>query len=158
QTSQFLESDDNPMILWGPLNGLTVNGVTISPTTVLDHEADHAVRWITDPKQYDKDGDIKDKAYDNKEEKRVITGREQKTAKALGEIKEGQVTRTNHNKGHITRVFNPTSTKSTAEKNIFNILKDKQDQQNQPQKPIELQHPDDAGPARYKPKEDDKQN
>ena len=39
---------------------------------------------------------IKDKDYANQEEKRVITGSEQLSAFANGEIKRGQVTRTNH--------------------------------------------------------------
>lgn len=42
------------------------------------------------------------------EEKRVITGSEQKTALANGEIKRGQVTRTNH-KGYTVFTIGPTS-------------------------------------------------
>jgi hypothetical protein len=39
----------------------------------------------------------------------VITGDEQRTAKALGEIKEGQVTRKDHNKGVYIETKGPTS-------------------------------------------------
>lgn len=51
----------------------------------------------------------KDPDYKNAEEKRVITGSEQKTAKKLGEIKEGQVTRKDHG-GTPIETKGPTST------------------------------------------------
>jgi len=122
------------VIHWSPVVGETSNGITVSPATVLAHEADHAVQSIKHPKQFEKESDPKtgaDKEYDTKEERRVITGSEQKTARALGEIKNGQVTRRNHHSGHRTLVSGPTSTESTAEKNMLQILKDKKDLQNQ---------------------------
>lgn len=42
-----------------------------------------------------------DNLYYSPEEKRVITGSEQKTAKALGEIKDDEVTRRDHFGQHI---------------------------------------------------------
>ena len=52
--------------------------------------------------------------YDNKEEQRVIEGSEQKTAKALGEIKEGEVTRKDH-RDILIETVSPTSTTATNE-------------------------------------------
>ena len=51
---------------------------------------------MTDAKAHSLRKDTKDFLYDNAEEKRVITGTEQKTALANGEIKKGHVTRRNH--------------------------------------------------------------
>ena len=50
-----------------------------------------------------------DAQYGNKEEKRVIAGSEQETAKKLGEIKEGEVTRTDHG-GNGYETKGPTTT------------------------------------------------
>ncbi len=99
-------------ISWDPNVGVLTNkGVVISATTVINHEADHALREVENPKQKMKDKNTEDKNYDNKEEKRVIEGSEQRTAKALGEISEGEVTRTDHNKGEFVKTIDPTSTK-----------------------------------------------
>ena len=49
-------------------------------------------------------------AYGKKEEERVITGVEQTTAQALGEVEHGKVTRTDHSGSYI-RVDGPTSNK-----------------------------------------------
>lgn len=94
----------------------------ISPATALNHELDHGVAAIKDPDGYAERTDPKkgaDSQYDNKEEKRVITGSEQKTAKALGEIKEGEVTRTNH-KGTQIKTIAPTSTKTQIQADLEN--------------------------------------
>jgi hypothetical protein len=86
-------------ISWDPNLGLLTNeGVVMSPTSVLNHEIDHALQYDTNKNQYLKD--IRTKTgdgYTNLEEKRVITGSEQTTAKKLGEIKDGEVTRKDHN-------------------------------------------------------------
>ena len=47
--------------------------------------------------------------YGNMEEKRVITGSEQETARALGEIDPDEVTRTDHY-GTLYMTTGPTST------------------------------------------------
>ena len=101
-------------IEWNPSQAMiTTNGTEISPATLLNHEFDHAVRHETDAKQQALDQKKTDKAYGNKEEERVITGSEQKTAKALGEIKEGKVTRTDH----YGSLYETTSPISTERKN-----------------------------------------
>ena len=50
--------------------------------------------------------------YDKEDERKVITVIEQRTAKLLGEIKEGEVTRENH-KGKLVPVEGPTSNVKT---------------------------------------------
>lgn len=140
-------SSDAPVIVWSPTNGLLVsNGVVLSPATNLDHEADHQLQRIKHPEQYKQD--IKpgsDKQYDNKEDRRVITGREQKVARALGEIKKGRVTRRNHQGLNVTTP-GPTSNKyekisKQKEKEILDRIKK---QIEQGHKPI---HSGGAGPA-----------
>ena len=114
-------------LYWSPTTALeTDKGVKLSPAAILNHELDHAVQDATKPKQYSKDTDRKtgkDKQYDTKEEKRVITGSEQKTARALGLTKEGQVTRTNHNKGTL---YPTTGVASTKNKMVENIKKQRE--------------------------------
>lgn len=140
-------------IHWSPYNAQTMGAITVSPAVALDHEGSHALQYITHPDQYNKDNDPKtgaDKQYGRKEERRVITGREQQVARAVGEIQKGQVTRTNH-QSHNTRVEGPTSTKSVAEKNIFDFLKSKQDSEKQtpPKRPQGSEYYGSAGPATY---------
>lgn len=72
------------------------NNVVVSPATGFDHEADHAVNQKLYPDEYKKNTGTADSAYQDKEERRVITGSEQKTARANGEINQKQVTRRNH--------------------------------------------------------------
>jgi len=75
----------------------TDNGTVMSPATVMDHELDHGVQRATNREQFEKDRTPNsDSQYNTKEERRVITGSEQKTAKANREIKADEVTRTNH--------------------------------------------------------------
>lgn len=57
---------------------------------------------------------ISDNQRVTKEERRVITGSEQITAKALGEIKDGEVTRENHSYRNIFEAESPTSNKPKA--------------------------------------------
>jgi hypothetical protein len=75
---------------------LTTSGKVISPTTALNHEFDHAVRFDKDPERRKADKKLIIKGYGNAEEKRVIEGSDQKTAKALGEIAHEETTRTDH--------------------------------------------------------------
>ncbi|WP_160716002.1 RHS repeat-associated core domain-containing protein [Chitinophaga solisilvae] len=80
-------------ISWNPYNGKqTETDAFISPATVLNHELDHAAGYDTNPMEQRNNVKTQDAEYGNKEERRVITGSEQKTAKALGETKPGQVT------------------------------------------------------------------
>jgi RHS repeat-associated protein len=89
---------DYPLIYWNPKVGtLTHDNIVLSPALTLDHEADHQKQRVTHPEQYRNDSKKgSDKQYDTKEERRVITGREQMVAIALGEIKKGQYTRKDH--------------------------------------------------------------
>jgi len=116
----------------------TDEGHILSPATVLDHEIDHALQDKENPGQFKNDIDPiegYDPAYDTKEEKRVITTSEQKTEKKHGEIKEGEVTRTNHN-GTVMDVTDPTSTKNATqranqlEEVIITVPKKKENGQN----------------------------
>ena len=88
---------------------MTDNVVELSPVTVLNHEIDHALQYDKNPEQQNTDKNSLDENYGNKEEKRVITGSEQKTAKALGEIESTEVTRTNHS-GTLYETMGPTTT------------------------------------------------
>jgi hypothetical protein len=98
-------------VYWNPELGTeTDNGTVRSPASVLDHELDHGVQRATNREQFENDRTPNsDSQYDTKEEKRVITGSEQKTSKANGEIKDGEVTRTNH-KGKSVITKGVTST------------------------------------------------
>lgn len=71
---------------------------------------DHALQHDQNPEQQKADGkrDLTN-PYTNKEEERVITGSEQKTAKKLGEIKDGEVTRKDHG-GTLYETKSSTST------------------------------------------------
>ena len=83
-------------IKWAPKLGLLTNElVELSPSTLLNHEIDHAWRHDKDPQGQRQDRE-KPSQYGNKEEERVITGYERQTAIALGEIESEQVTRLDH--------------------------------------------------------------
>ncbi|MFC6095571.1 RHS repeat-associated core domain-containing protein [Flavobacterium qiangtangense] len=119
QPSSFPNSGDYNVVKWNPRMGLeTTNGFILSPATVLDHEADHAGKYAAAGK-VSMNGRVEtpDKKYDNKEEKRVITGSEQRTARANGEVPPGNVTRTDH-KGLPVVTTSPTSTKVDADKTV----------------------------------------
>ena len=97
-------------ISWDPSQAVLTNELhELSPTTVLNHEVDHALQFDKNPEQQKQDGKTPDTQYGNKEEKRVIEGSEQETAKKLGEIKEGEVTRKDHG-GTLYETISPTST------------------------------------------------
>lgn len=90
----------------------TTEGGLQSPATSLEHEMDHAVDYVKNPQQHNTRSQTYDAQYDTKEERRVITGSEAKTAKANGES-----TRSKH-AGTPYRTITPTSTKEldSAEK------------------------------------------
>jgi RHS repeat-associated protein len=107
-------------IIWDPDMGLLTNeNVVMSPTSVLNHEIDHALQFDTNKEKFMQDIIIDPKVgkYDTPEEKRVITGSEQITAKKLGEIKEGEVTRTDH-RGIL---YETKGVKSTEGKNEITV-------------------------------------
>ena len=123
-TVYFLSVDDGKgsrfnskekTIYWNPTEAvLTTNFIELSPTSVLNHEIDHALQFDKNPQQFRKDANSKNDQYDTDEEKRVITGSEQETAKKLEEIKDGEVTREDH-KGTLYETISPTSTQSIYE-------------------------------------------
>jgi hypothetical protein len=97
-------------INWDPSMGVVTNeDQFLSPTTVLNHEVDHTLQHDQNPDQYMSDRKTPDAQYDNKEEKRVIEGSEQETARKLGDIKGGEVTRKDH-KGSKFKTTGPTTT------------------------------------------------
>lgn len=62
--------------------GLLVdNGVVLSPATGLAHEADHANYYFDNPAEQERLTNTHIGYYETEEERRVITGSEQKTAK-----------------------------------------------------------------------------
>ena len=84
-------------IYWDPNMGLmTSSDKMLSPAAVLNHEADHTLQYLQNPDKYTLDFHTQDPNYGNKEEARAITGAEQRTASALSEINDGEVTRTDH--------------------------------------------------------------
>lgn len=96
-------NDGDAYVYWESRKGLkTSNGGRQSPATRLEHEFDHAVGHSTNPHNYRIRKEQKDERYENKEEKRVITGSERKTAKANKED-----IRYNH-KGETYDVSDPT--------------------------------------------------
>ncbi|HVX92554.1 MAG TPA: M91 family zinc metallopeptidase, partial [Candidatus Dojkabacteria bacterium] len=113
KTASFYDSKTKTLN-WNPKLGLvTQDGVRLSPATVLNHEGDHAADDIKDPSGHSQRRGTPDSKYDNAEEKRVIQGVEQITAFLLGEIKEGQVTRTDHTVLNLIITNDPLSTKGT---------------------------------------------
>ncbi len=98
-------------LAWNPTVALLTNeDHELSPTSILNHEVDHALQHDQNPEQQKKDADIQGGPYQNKEEERVVTGSEQETARKLGEIKPGEVTRKDHAGGYLYHVADPTST------------------------------------------------
>jgi len=119
---------NNQTILWDP-NTLFVSndGIYVSPATTLAHEAAHAARYdevlnSADPNaktEYEKSSQSKSNdAYGSDEEERVITTVEQYAARKHGEIRNDQVTRTNHYEGHLISLPNEISP-SDLSKMIF---------------------------------------
>ena len=96
-TDEKIRYRSDNTITWNPKVGvITNNGATLSPTTVLNHEFDHALQANKNHEQFMKDVNDTNQQYKNKEEKRVIENSEQETAKKLGEIKENETTRLDH--------------------------------------------------------------
>ena len=99
-TAPFFDPKSNTIYWDTNMAVKTKNGTILSPYTILNHEGDHALDNVVNPEGHKKDKETEDKDYGNKMEKKTIEGTEQITAKALGEIKEGEVTRTDH-KGEV---------------------------------------------------------
>ena len=97
-------------LFWNSRLGIrTTNDVNLSPASVLNHELDHALNHISNYKKFTEDNKPNKTPYNTKEEERVIKGSEQETAIKLGEIKKGEVTRTDHNATDLLLTDDPTS-------------------------------------------------
>lgn len=82
----------------------------MSPAEALAHEADHAHDDKTNHEKHEKRLNTPDSEYKNKEERRVIEGSEQDTAKKTGkELPKEGVTRKNHTSIDKFKVSDPTS-------------------------------------------------
>ena len=83
----YYESERNEQhIYWESHKGLkTTEGGCQSAATRLEHEFDHAVFDKMNHQQHRLRREVEDSQYENKEERRVITGSETKTAKANNE-------------------------------------------------------------------------
>src|ERR1700761_5684715 len=69
-------------IVWDPHSAMRVGNGRQSPALGLAHELDHAVE---DPRRFDQLANRHDDAYDDLEERRVVTGSERHTAHTLHE-------------------------------------------------------------------------
>ena len=107
QNGETYYSSDNGQttVYWESRQGLkTTEGGKQSAATALEHEMDHAVDDANNHKQHVERRQMGDSNYDNKEERRVITGSEAQTAKGNKEA-----IRRNH-RGTSYRTASPTST------------------------------------------------
>lgn len=131
KTSSF--NSKTRTLSWNSKQGMITNsGKTLSPATVLNHEFDHMARFDKDPKGIFTDFDAKMSGYGNKEEKRVIEGSEQKTARLLGEIGFDEITRTDHF-GTMFPMKNSTSTE-LDESAVPTITREKDESENKDEK------------------------
>jgi RHS repeat-associated protein len=126
ESNAFSYSSDGN-VFWNPnTGGKSTNGIVRSPASVLDHELDHMVDFSKNPINNRERTMQKNYQYGTNEEERVITGSEQETAKANGEISDGQVTRTNHG-GHavVTEDVNSNKVNNKATYDFYkNISKE----------------------------------
>jgi RHS repeat-associated protein len=124
-TKSKFKGGENPTILWDPNYALLTNeGKSLSPATILNHEFDHAADYDKNPEENTKNAQPDEtNPYSNKEEQRVIEGSEQATAKAHGDIDEGEVTRKDHNGVVFLPVSDPISNGMTKIRPQDNPLK-----------------------------------
>ena len=119
-TSGYDKDKGMQMIGWDPFEGTREdggNGFSISPATTLDHETDHSLNQIRNPKQHKEDSKRwSDNTYNTLEERRVITDSEMKTANANGEIPSRQMRGTHY--GKSVRVAIPISNTSDPIKTL----------------------------------------
>jgi RHS repeat-associated protein len=109
--SNIFSQSSEGNVFWNPNIGSNFeNGIVVSPASVLDHELDHMVDFSKNPIENRDRASQENDQYGTNEEERVITGSEQETAKANGEIRDGQITRINHG-GHAVVTDGVTSNK-----------------------------------------------
>jgi len=114
---------EHTQIVWDPSEAISVpGGHTISPATVLEHEADHAMSAITNPKEHLKKSEKgSDKTYGTLEERRVMSGSDSQTGIANGEYPAGYV-RPDHT-GNSVKVNTPISNGVLRAKPILFLFK-----------------------------------
>lgn len=102
-------------IYWNPSNCLVTENAILSPTTIINHEFDHALEKLKDPATFEEkiktlSGGSLYFEYGNLEDKRVITTTEYNTAKKLNEVMDKTLpyTRKDHN-GILYKVNSPIS-------------------------------------------------
>ena len=84
--NSFSNDGHQPTVYWNPEIGIRFSERgSQSPATILEHEMDHAVDYVDNAQQHNERSRTYDKQFDTKEERRVITGNEAKTAKSNGE-------------------------------------------------------------------------
>ena len=100
------------VIWWDPYSVTVTNeDKRLSPATTLNHEADHALQKL-EMKDFDeKSQKGSDPEYDTVCDRLTIQGAEQRTALALGEIEEGEVTRKDHDTHAFESTDDPTKTR-----------------------------------------------
>ena len=98
-------------IYWNSRGGVLTNeGHRLSPATAINHEFDHTLQHDQNPEQFYNDvNNTNSGNYTHKEEERVTTGSEQRTALRHGEIQKGQVTRLDSS-GSMYLTAGPTTT------------------------------------------------
>lgn len=118
-TRSFSNGDSQRgLVYWNPNEGLrNENGQILSPSTVLEHEIDHAYHEIISSEEHQILTQTVNDNFTNEEEKRVILGNETITAVANGEVPDGSNSREHHGEG-ISPVYveDPTSTEVNEEK------------------------------------------
>ncbi len=110
---EFGAREGRPTISWAPHGALlNTNGSTQSPAMGLVHEEGHATRWLAAPQQYNADsqkypvGSSERATWTTPEERRNITGLEDRIGKALHEGLRAD----HHGQGYSSR--GPTSIES----------------------------------------------
>lgn len=102
------------MIWWDPYSVTVTNeDKRLSPATTLNHEADHALQKLemSEKEFEEKSKKGSDPDYGTVCDRLTIQGAEQRTALALGEIEEGEVTRKDHDAHAFESTDDPTKTR-----------------------------------------------
>ena len=85
QFEQWHGSDQNVLFIDTKYGYRTTEGGIQSPALGLLHESGHAIQWIVNGGQFNKDVNTPDAQYDTREERRVIEKIESPAARILGE-------------------------------------------------------------------------
>ncbi|MDH6353690.1 RHS repeat-associated protein [Dysgonomonas sp. PH5-45] len=112
RSSKMVDGKEISTVYWNPTQAnITNEGYIYSPATVLEHEFDHGLSFEKDSKAHKDRVNTYDSQYTRKEERRVITGSEVKTARANKEFPKGYVRSSHTAKYDPIKVISPISTK-----------------------------------------------